>query len=256
MPAPLIGLTTRSLSDPTSRLPLIASPRSYTQMLMQCGAIPVLIPLNLKPEYYSDLLSRLDAVIFTGGGDIEPARYNGVPHEQVSYVDHERDHSEINLLEQALSQGTPFLGICRGLQVINVALGGDLYTHVLDQHPGALQHSCFPQNPPGFRAHMVDIQPNTILAQILGTSQTEVNSLHHQGIRSLAPDVVPLASAPDGLVEAVQVPGNPFGIAVQWHPEWLPDDPASQALFYAFIDTALEHQLNGNAGRELREHTR
>jgi putative glutamine amidotransferase len=220
---------------------------------MQSGAIPILIPLNLKPEFYPDLLSRIDGIIFTGGGDIEPARFNGVPHERVHNVDNERDHAEISLLKQVRAINLPFMGICRGLQVINVALGGNLYTHISDQLPDALKHDCFSEHPPSYLTHPVEIKANSRLAQIMGTTQAEVNSLHHQGIQTPASEVTPLAWAPDGLIEAIQVPNNPFGLAVQWHPEWLPDNTYAQALFAAFIETANQHRSRRQAYRTQTE---
>jgi putative glutamine amidotransferase len=247
MSTPLIGLTTRNLTEPKFDLPLIVSPKSYSQMLMQSGAIPMLIPVNLKPDYYLDLLSRIDGIIFTGGGDIDPVRFNGAPHEKVDNVDPERDHTEISLLGKVRAMNLPFMGICRGFQVINIALGGSLFTHISDQLPGALEHACFPGNPTDFLAHSVEIKSGSRLAQILGTTQAEVNSLHHQGIQALAPEATPLAWASDGLIEAIQVPDNPFGLAVQWHPEWLPDDNYSQALFTAFIETARQHHSSRRA---------
>lgn len=253
MPTPLIGLTTHNPPMPTDSFPLIAVPKSYTQILMQSGAIPILIPLNLKPEFYPDLLSRIDGIIFTGGGDIEPARFNGVPHEKVNNVDHERDHAEISLLEQVRALNLPFMGICRGLQVINVALSGDLYTHISDQFPYALKHNCFSEHPPGYLAHPVEIKAGSRLAHIMGTTRAQVNSLHHQGIQTLAPEATPLAWAPDGLTEAIQVPNNPFGLAVQWHPEWLPDNIHAQALFAAFIETTRQHHSSRKAYRTQSE---
>jgi putative glutamine amidotransferase len=148
----------------------------------------------------------------------------------------------------------PFMGICRGIQLINVALGGDLYTHISDQLPGALEHACFPQYPPEHLAHPVEVKPGSRLAQSLGSStMIQVNSLHHQGIRTLAPEAIPLAWAPDGLVEAIQVPGNPYGLAVQWHPEWLPEDPNAQALFAAFIETTRQYRMDRQSYRAQSE---
>jgi putative glutamine amidotransferase len=254
MPSPLIGLTTRNLTEPKYDLPLIVSPKSYSQMLLQSGAIPILIPVNLKPDYHQDLLTRIDGIIFTGGGDIDPAHFNGIPHEKISSVDKERDDTEINLFEQVCSLNLPFMGICRGLQLINVALGGSLYTHISDQLPNALEHAYFPpDNPTDHLAHPVKIKAGSQLAQILGTTEVEVNSLHHQGIQNLASEASPLAWAPDGLVEAIHVPSNPFGIAVQWHPEWLPDDKYSQALFTSLIETARQHHSRRRAYRSQTE---
>jgi putative glutamine amidotransferase len=255
MATPLIGLTTHNPPTPTDSFPLIAVHKSYTQILMQSGAIPILIPLNLKPEFYPDLLSRIDGVIFTGGGDIEPSRFNGVPHEKAHNVDHARDHAEISLFKQVQALNLPFMGICRGLQVINIALGGDLYTHIPDQLFNALKHDCFSDHPPGYLAHTVEIKTGSRLAHIMGITQAQVNSLHHQGIQTLAPEVTPLAWASDGLVEAIQIPNNPFGLALQWHPEWLPENKHAQALFASFIETARQHHNSRRAYRSQTELT-
>ena len=145
------------------------------------------------------------------------------------------------------------LGFCGGMQAINVALGGDLYTHIPDQLPDALKHNYFSEHPPGYIAHTVEIKAGSRIAQIMGSTQVQVNSLHHQGIQTLAPDTAPLAWAPDGLIEAIHVPNNPFGIAVQWHPEWLPEEEHAQVLFAAFIETARQHHSSRRAYRSQTE---
>lgn len=238
MPVPLIGLTTRHTSHPTHGWPMLSTPKSYTQALARANALPVLIPLNTPAERLPDLLARLDGIIFTGGGDIETSRFNGQPHEKVYGVDPERDELEMTLIEQVIAAGMPFLGICRGFQVINVALGGTLYTHIYDQLPGALQHSCFPEYPPDHPAHPIEIKPGSLLSNLFDSTHAEVNSLHHQGLKTLAPGLEVLATAPDGLVEAFCLPSHPFGLAVQWHPEWMPDAPEMQAIFRRFTAQA------------------
>lgn len=249
MSAPLIGLTTRNLPAPSSEFPMIASPKSYTEALIAASAIPVLVPLNLSSKSNQELLSRIDGIIFTGGGDIEPKRFNGLPNQNIYGVDPERDQSEIELFETVRKMEIPFMGICRGIQVINVALGGSLYTHISDQLPDALEHDCYPTHPTDYLAHPVEIKGGSWLAQILGQTEIRVNSLHHQGIERISSDLIPLAWAPDGLVEACQVPANPFGLAVQWHPEWLSEDRPSQSLFAAFVDSARQHQSGRRAFR-------
>jgi putative glutamine amidotransferase len=239
MPAPLIGLTTRNTDDPNYKFPLISSPKSYTQALIRAGALPVLVPLNLHADQYPAILERLDGMIFTGGGDLHPERYGGQPHPKVGNVDQERDQAELGLFAAVRQAGLPFLGICRGLQVINVALGGTLYEHISDQHPGALEHDCYPAHPTDHLAHPVKIEADSQLAAIVGGTQLQVNSLHHQGMKDLAPGLAPLAWAPDGLLEAYHLPEHPqFGLAIQWHPEWLPEQPQHRAIFSSFIQAA------------------
>ncbi|MEJ2758946.1 MAG: gamma-glutamyl-gamma-aminobutyrate hydrolase family protein [Anaerolineales bacterium] len=228
MPAPLIGVTTL----------LSSSPKTYPTALIKAGAIPVLIPTNLPPENYPDLLKRLDGIIFSGGGDIDLQYFPGEPHPKIYGVDLERDAFELSLARLAVDRDLPLMGICRGFQVINVALGGTLYTHILDQLPNALEHSCYPANPPDFLAHDVNLRPGTKLAAIFQAETIKVNSLHHQGTKQLAPGLIPAATAPDGLLEAFEIPDHPFGLAVQWHPEWMPDDENMQRLFRTFVSAA------------------
>jgi putative glutamine amidotransferase len=150
-------------------------------------------------------------------------------------VDEDRDRVEITLFQAAYDRRMPFLGICRGLQLVNIALGGSLYEDLLAQYPQALQHNYFSVQAPDYLAHPVTVEEDTRLAGILGATRLEVNSLHHQGIRQLGSGLQPIAHAPDGLVEAVQVLDYPFGLAVQWHPEWLQEHLAMRALFSEFV---------------------
>ncbi|MBI3159479.1 MAG: gamma-glutamyl-gamma-aminobutyrate hydrolase family protein [Chloroflexi bacterium] len=235
MPSPLVGVTTRSTFSDLYQIPMVSAPRSYCEALVRAGALPVLIPLNLSQTAVRELQARLDGVLFTGGGDIETARFNGADHAEVYDVDPERDRIELDLVKDTTAGETPFLGICRGLQVLNVAFGGTLHTHIADQLPGALQHSYFPGHPWDYLAHPVRVGEGSRLAEIVGEPILQVNSLHHQGVKEVAGALKPVAYAPDGLVEALELPGHRFGLAVQWHPEWLVDDPAMQAIFNAFV---------------------
>jgi putative glutamine amidotransferase len=138
-------------------------------------------------------------------------------------------------------EGRPFLGICRGCQVVNVALGGTLYTHIPDQHPNALRHDYPGEDGIAARTalvHPVRIEQGSRVSKILGEPTLNVNSLHHQGIKNVASALKAVAFAPDGIVEAVEIPEHPFAIAVQWHPEWLTDQEPIQRLFKAFMDAA------------------
>ena len=244
MTYPVIGVTTmRRENQVGMRLSSLAE--AYVEALSQAETCPVLIP-NLVPEAALDnLLSRLDGVLFTGGGDIMTSYYQDADHPKVSGVEADRDRLELLILERVVNDGKPFLGICRGLQLINVGLGGTLYADIADQVPGAARHDCYPDWERDYLAHSVEVGQGTRLAGILGEGMVEVNSLHHQAIRELAPDLVATAYSPDGIVEAVEMPDHPYGIAVQWHPEWLTAHNAMRALFADFAGAANNHKPMG-----------
>jgi len=216
----------------------ISIPEPYIQAVFKAGGLPVIIPTTVSAAELDALRQRLDGLLLTGGADVNPSRFNGKSHHKVYGIDEQRDEVEINLVKLATSTNWPFLGICRGIQVINVALGGTLYTDIMDQMPDALKHDYYPNYDRDFVAHPVQIETGSALAHILGGSSVGVNSLHHQGIEKMAASLRPIAAAPDHLVEAVELPGHPFGLGVQWHPEAMPDSPQMQALFRAFIEAA------------------
>jgi putative glutamine amidotransferase len=213
---------------------------AYVSALVQAGVCPVLIPNQLPDEALDTLLPRLDGMVFTGGGDIKTSYYQEADHPKIYGVEPDRDRVELILLERAVRDGVPFLGICRGLQLINVGLGGTLYADIADQVPGADKHDYYPDWERDHLAHPVEVDPGTILAEIIGHGRVEVNSLHHQSVDKVAPDLVVAAEAPDGVIEAVELPDHPFGLAVQWHPEWLTAHRRMRALFASFADAVRE----------------
>jgi putative glutamine amidotransferase len=230
----VIGLTPRKEGE-GSGLPIIGSPRVYIKALTLGGAVPIIIPLGLGKDELARLVSRLDGVLFTGGGDIDVNHFQGSAHPHVYGVDKERDQLELILLDLVMESRLPFLGICRGLQLINVGFGGTLYTHIMDQMPGALDHSYREGDSYSRIAHSVKLEAKSHLATIFDNEQVEVNSLHHQGIERLGAGLVSCGLAPDGLVEAVEVKDYPFGVGVQWHPELLSQEGHAGKLFSAFI---------------------
>jgi len=238
MNQPLIGLTTfRHRSN--LGLSQLSITEAYVKALIGAGAAPMLIPLGLPDEILQTISSRLDGILFTGGGDIHPENYQGQEHPLLDEVDTDRDRIEIELIHRARSANLPFLGICRGLQVINVAFGGTLYEDILDQRPASQRHQFWPEKQRNYLAHTVAIEPQSRLAAILGENHPQVNSFHHQGIRNLAPNLQATAYAPDGIIEAIELPDHPFALAVQWHPEWLvPNDAAMTRLFRDFVKAA------------------
>src|SRR5215510_12731870 len=233
---PVIGITTYQSSNSYGQ-PLVQLQQSYIKAVMQAGGVPVLLPSMVAEDGWDALYARLDGILFSGGGDIGLEYSPGDPHPRIDDVDPERDSVELKMLNAAASDGKPFLGICRGCQVMNVALGGTLYTHIPDQLPNALDHS-YPGNMRTILVHQVKIEEGTHVAEIFEESIIKVNSLHHQGIKDVPPSVRVAGYAPDGLVEAIELPDHPFGLAVQWHPEWLTDQERTRNLFKKFVDAA------------------
>ena len=241
MPIPIIGITSRTAPVPPSGMLSIMVQQAYTNAILQAGGVPVLIPSNIPESGWRKLFQRLDGILFTGGPDIAIERFGGVPHPTVYGVDETRDSLELGLANLAADSEKPFMGICRGCQVVNVALGGTLYTHIPDQHSNALQHEYPGEDGIPARTavvHSVRIEEGSRISKVLGEPILNVNSLHHQGIKDVAPSLKAVAFAPDGIVEAVEMPEHPFAIAVQWHPEWLTDQEPIRRLFKAFVDAA------------------
>jgi putative glutamine amidotransferase len=241
MSLPLIGLTTYNQTNKYN-FPISALMHRYIQATAEAGCVPILIPTGLTENALNTLFERLDGILFTGGGDIAIEYFDGAPHPRVDGVDAERDATELFLAKNAAVQGKPFLGICRGIQLVNVALGGTLYTDIADQLPGAIKHDYDSGTQRELLAHEVKVDEGSHLAAILDEQVLKVNSLHHQGAKDVAAMLKPVAFSPDGLVEAVELLDHPFGIAVQWHPEWLTGQPVTRRLFRAFVEAASNHR--------------
>ena len=200
--------------------------RAGTQLLVQ-RQTPV---VHLQHQV---LLAVLKGLILPGGGDMDPACYGGCQHETIYMVDPERDALEIALVRAAHDRRMPLLGICRGTQVINVALGGTLVEHLPEVVGDQVPHRLPPRKP---TEHTVRVKPESRLAAILGETEFVCASWHHQAIRDVAPGLEVVAHAPDGTIEAVEMTGHPWLIAVQWHPEMTAfQDRIQQRLFDEFV---------------------
>jgi putative glutamine amidotransferase len=241
---PVIGIATQTL-------PAVAGERqacwlmghSYVEELRKVGAIPWLIPLlPHDPETLHEIFDRLDGVFITGGVDVDPANYGEAKSPLCGTTDPDRDAVEIALLRHALGRKLPVFAVCRGIQILNVACGGTLYQDVTTQVPAALKHDYFPtpQSPSRkYLAHDVTVKPGSRLGHILQGAVVPVNSMHHQAIKTLAPNLVPTAYAPDGIIEGVEGADGPYLVAVQWHPEELTDShPGMARLFTSFVEAA------------------
>lgn len=234
---PVIGITTYGRNAHNE----FSSQTAYTDAVRLAGGIPVLLPPG---ELYAEhLLPSLDGLILAGGGDIEPDIYKGKAHPMVYSVDRERDTFELKLSQLALAHKLPILGICRGLQVLNVASGGDLVVHVPDVFGTDIFHRL--EEPRRPTKHTVQVVPLSRLAKAMGTTTIHVASWHHQSVQAVPPGWQIVAYAPDGVIEAIEHEQHPWAIAVQWHPEMSAvDDPSQAALFRALVKAAVTHKLS------------
>lgn len=234
MSKPLIGITTFNGKNDYGRM-MAGVQHTYIRAVAMNGGMPILIPSILSQEDLFELYSQVDGVLFSGGGDISVKYFNGEDHPMISLVDDDRDVTELSLLKQSVKDGKPLLAICRGLQVMNVALGGTLYTHIPDQFPNALHHDNeeFTEI-----IHPVRVDETSRMAEIFGETLLNVNSLHHQGLKDVASSLRIVGHAPDGMIEAVELPDHPYAMGVQWHPEWLTDQPVMQRLFKSFVEAS------------------
>lgn len=214
-----------------------------TAVLREGGALPLVIPSLGDELGLPELLAELDGLLFPGSpSNVEPQHYGGDASRPGTLHDPERDATTLALIPHAIAAGVPVLGICRGFQEMNVAFGGTLWQHVGEVPGQAVHHedAAAPLDTQYGPAHAVTLTPGGLLASISSVERVMVNSLHHQGVRTLAPGLIEEARADDGLIEAFRVrDARRFALAVQWHPEWKPAESTfSTALFKAFGDAA------------------
>lgn len=239
---PLIGVPTgREKSQRFFGLPLYIMNQTYVRTLENLGALPVMIPLQMSEATLAGIFARLDGLLLPGGEDIDPSYYGAERHEQLGSTDKERDRTELALAQWAMAAGMPFLGICRGVQVLNVACGGTLIQDLTAERPDLQKHDYFPPKFERYRiSHQAEIAPDSLLARALGRRHG-VNSMHHQGLDEIGVALRVVATADDGLAEALESPVLPFMVAVQWHPEELAKtDQHSANLFYDFVRAAAD----------------
>lgn len=195
--------------------------------------LPFLEPLKSAQECASMYLERLDGIVISGGADIDPSQYGEALLDEKWRGYSPRDHFEIALFHEARKQKKPILGICRGHQLINVALGGSLYQDISSQRPQSLTHR--DQEKYDKLGHGLRVHPGTRLAGIIGAGEHKINSVHHQAIKTLAKELNATAFAEDGIIEAVEGEGC---LGVQWHPEWMQEQESAQAIFKDLVERA------------------
>jgi putative glutamine amidotransferase len=226
---PLIAITNcRKLED-------------YRQSVLHTGGEVRIVDASTGVE---SSLAGADGLLLTGGGDVDPARYGEAPHPSIEDVEPARDEFEIALIAAARRRNLPILGICRGVQVLNIAAGGTLVQDIPSQIPGALNHSLdVPQHQPYELAHEVWIEKDSLLAKLMGerlvgSDTCDVNSRHHQAVKTVAPGFRVCATAPDGVIEAIEDPQARFCIGVEWHPENFWRTGEFRPIFEGFIEAA------------------
>src|SRR4051812_17754759 len=222
---------------------MLALGMSYLEAVEAAGGIPVILP-PLPARRLEAIIDRLDGVCLSGGPDIEPACYGAEPHAELGPTEPEVDLFELGLVRAARRRGLPILAICRGMQVLNVARGGSLIQHL----PGMGSDIDHRQtNPASQPSHAVAIASGAKLARIAGAERIEVNSFHHQAIDRIGTGLEPVAWSDDGVIEAVEAPGDAFTIGVQWHAECITDRVEQMALFSGLIEAA---ERRGDLARE------
>lgn len=235
MKKPIIGVTPLWDKEKNSYWML----PGYLEGLEEAGAIPVILPLAADGADIAQLADLCDGFLFTGGQDVAPQLYREALKPTCGELCPARDTLERELLNRALEQDKPILGICRGLQFLNVALGGTLYQDLPTEHPSGIEHSMKP--PYDQATHTVRILPDTPLAALMQKTELGVNSCHHQAIKTLAPDLVEMGRSTDDLIEAVYLPGKTFVWAVQWHPELsFHTDEDSRKMFMALVTAVIK----------------
>ena len=240
---PIIGVTSDLVVETNQGRPWNSNRLliSYSEAVIAAGGIPVVLPLA-SPEICDPMLGRLDGIILSGGNDIPAEVLGEPPHPKIEPLPIERWESERLWLTAALTMDKPVLGICLGMQVMNVVAGGKMIQDIPDQRPGSLVHG----TPTRLHRHTIEISPATRLAELAPARSVEITSSHHQAIRDVPPPYRLAATSPDGLVEAIEHPDKNFVIGVQWHPERDPNQP--DWLLQAFVRHCLSASEFANVG--------
>jgi len=226
---PIIGIT----SD-LSKEQRVNVSHNNISAITEAGGLPLVLPNVMDQDTIQHYAEVLDGLLLTGGGDIDPSYFEEEPHPNLGRICPERDFFEIELIRQMLPRNKPILGICRGCQILNVAIGGDMYQDIHAQHETPLlQHN--QQAPYHHCSHFVEVKENSLLYNIVKSNRFKVNSFHHQAVRRVGEGFAVCAAAGDGVIEAFESAGHRFAIGVQWHPEHLKDEYSAR-LFRAFVE--------------------
>lgn len=248
---PVIGIPTQNLQAiggvPKDIPASWVMSQRYIRVLVDAGALPWMIPLLADDEdTLRGIYEELDGVFLPGGADIDPSNYGEERHARCDTSDPPRDAVELTLVRWAMADRKPVLGVCRGLQIVNLATGGTLYQDLAEEMPGAIKHDYFPfggRYGRDYLSHEVNVTPRSRLGEIFGAGALKVNSMHHQGVRRLGERLTATAVAPDGLVEGLESADGSYLVAVQWHPEALVEtSEETRRLFTSFIEASVAYR--------------
>lgn len=224
---PIIGITASENGKETH----VKEP--YITRIVEAGGVPIILP-SIANEQIQFLLARIDGLLFTGGEDVDPFHFGAEPHHALGVVTPRRDHFEMALMKAALEKNKPILGICRGMQVLNIVLGGNMYQDIMaERTEKSLQH--IQKAPASHASHLVHVTAGSLLKEIVKTDNIRVNSFHHQAVKDVPAPLIVSAASSDGIIEAIESSQHLFVIGVQWHPEDLTDDYSAR-LFTKFIE--------------------
>ena len=250
MSAPIIGIT--GVARTVDGVERTGVNSAYVASLLRAGGMPFILSPLIPLEMVAEAAGRLDGVLLTGGEDVAPEAYGATRHAALGVVDPRRDALELGLIRAAHTRGLPILGICRGIQILNIALGGTLWQDLPSERPTSLPHGQIAGRTA--RTHPVSVTAGSRLAAAVGGGRLEVNSFHHQAIRDLAPSLVATATALDGIVEGVETTVGGWLLAVQWHPEEFFAEPSApdHGLFKALVEASREGPGVNAASRRER----
>ncbi|MBS4171852.1 gamma-glutamyl-gamma-aminobutyrate hydrolase family protein [Bacillus sp. FJAT-49736] len=228
---PIIGITSHVELDSKHTLA-----NDYIQAVIKAGGIPVILPIGIDSDV-KQLAEKFDGLVLSGGGDIDPTLFGEEPHPHLGSISPGRDSLEVLLIQEMLQRDKPILAICRGIQILNIAAGGDMYQDIYHQmETPLLQHA--QKAARSHLSHYVKVEPNSLLARIAGQTEFKVNSFHHQAVRNVEHPLVISAVASDGVIEAIESVEHSFVVGVQWHPEPLSlnGDHISKRIFHKFVE--------------------
>lgn len=237
MQKPIIGILAslhHYAHGPLPYVELCGLQRDYIYAIEHAGGIPIMLPVVEDPATVERQIAMADGIVLSGGYDVNPSHYGEEPTDLLEEIHPERDTYELKAIEFAREMEKPIFGICRGLQILNVAMGGSLYQDISHAPGESVKHrQNAKRNEP---THSVDVLEGTLLSRIVNTPTLATNSFHHQAIKQLAPGFVINAMARDGVIEGIEMPGKTFVLALQWHPEMMAStDPCMHALFENFV---------------------
>ena len=234
---PIIGLT--SSYEKNEKNDRVFLPHDYLEAIRHFGGIPILLPVEGSEEEWELLLDLCDGILLTGGNDIAPAIYGEEKWNDTVEVTPERDQGEMKICELAVKRKLPMLGICRGIQLMNVYFGGTLYQDIPSQLKTGEKHRM--EEPYHRSCHNCVLEKDSPLYTLVGEAVVGVNSHHHQSVKTIAPGFSPMGCCEDGVIEAIYNPNEKFAWGVQWHPEKIWDiEPSSAKVFEAFIEACKE----------------